>query len=401
MTTDTSSNAIVIKPRVRGFICVSSHPAGCQAHVEEQIEYVKKQGPIKNAPKRVLVIGASTGYGLASRIVSAFGGGADTIGLFFEKEPEGGKTATAGWYNTKAFEKAARKAGLYAESINGDAFSYEVTEKTIALIKEKMGQVDLVVFSLASPRRKNPATGQTHNSVLKPIGEPFTAKTLDTDKGIVKEVSIEPASDEDIAETIAVMGGESWEIWMDKLHSAGVLAQGVKTIAYSYIGPEVTWPVYKDGTIGAAKTDLEKSIKKIDKLLAPVGGSAYVSVNQAIVTQASSAIPVVPLYISLLFKILKEKGILEGCIEQIYRLFDSQLYSESGPKFDEDGRIRIDDLEMRPEVQKEVKELWAKVTTENLQEISDFDVYKKEFLKLFGFGFESIDYEKAVDPVYF
>lgn len=400
MTTNssTASGGIVIKPRVRGFICVTSHPLGCQANVLEQIEYVKKQGPLHHAPKRVLVIGASTGYGLSSRIVSAFGGNASTIGLFFEKESEGGKPATAGWYNSAAFDKAAKEAGLYSLSINGDAFSYEIKDKTIEAIKRDLGQIDLVVYSLASPRRKHPESGRVYNSVLKPIGAAFTAKTLDTDKELVKEITIEPGNAEDIAETIGVMGGEGWELWMDKLHTAGVLAPGCRTIAYSYIGPEVTWPIYKDGTIGAAKADLDRAAQHIDEMLSESGGKAYVSINQAIVTQASSAIPVVPLYISLLFKILKEKGILEGCIEQIYRLFATQLYGGQLPRFDENGRIRVDDLEMRPDVQAEVRELWGQVTSENLKSISDFDVYKKEFLQLFGFGVPGIDYEKEVDP---
>ncbi|MBX9690395.1 MAG: enoyl-[acyl-carrier-protein] reductase FabV, partial [Candidatus Obscuribacterales bacterium] len=301
-------------------------------------------------------------------------------------------------YNSAAFEKAAKEAGLYAVNFNGDAFSNELKAETIARIKKDLGQVDLVVYSLASPRRKHPVTGTIHNSVLKPIGQAFTAKTLDTDKELVKEVSIEAASQEDVKETITVMGGEDWEMWIEQLQAAGALADNAKTVAYSYIGPEVTWAVYKDGTIGRAKADLERAAKVLNAKLEKSGGNAYVSINQAIVTQASSAIPVVPLYISLLFKILKEKNILEGCIEQIYRLFASQLYAAQGPSFDEGGRIRIDDLEMRPEVQAEVKELWAKVNTENLKSISDFEVYKKDFLKLFGFGIESIDYEKEVDP---
>lgn len=397
MTTNTSAS-IVIKPRVRGFICITSHPTGCEQNVLSQIEYVKKQGPIKDAPKNVLVIGSSTGYGLASRISAAFGGNAATIGVFFEKPSEGGKPATAGWYNSAAFDKAAKKAGLYSVSINGDAFSNEIKDQTIEIIKKDLGKIDLVVYSLASPRRKHPITGNVHNSVLKPIGKPFTAKTLDTDKEIVKDISIEPASEEDIKETVAVMGGEDWEMWIDKLQAAGVLAPGFKTVAYSYIGPEVTWPIYKDGTIGIAKADLERAVQVINKKLSGLGGKAYVSINQAVVTQASSAIPVVPLYISLLFRVLREKNILEGCIEQIYRLFAGQLYSGKEANLDEKGRIRIDDLEMRPEVQSAVQELWGQVTTENLKNISDFEVYKKEFLKLFGFGVPNVDYEKEVDP---
>lgn len=398
MTTNGSTaSTMVIKPRVRGFICVTAHPLGCQANVQEQIEYVKKQGKLPTVPKRVLVIGSSTGYGLSSRIVAAFGGGAKTIGLFFEKPSEGGKPASAGWYNSMAFEKAAKQAGLYAHNINGDAFSNEVKEQTIETIKKDLGQVDLVVYSIASPRRKHPDTGVIYNSVLKPIGKTFTAKTLDTDKELVKEITIEPANEEDIQQTVGVMGGEDWEMWIEKLNKAGVLAPGAKTIAYSYIGPEVTWPIYKDGTIGQAKGDLDRATKHIDQMLSSIDGKAYVSINQAIVTQASSAIPVVPLYISLLFKILKEKNILEGCVEQIHRLFAEELYGVM-PRQDESGRIRIDNLEMRPDVQAEVTELWGQVTSENLKTISDFDVYKAEFLQLFGFGVKGIDYEKEVDP---
>ncbi len=397
MTSETpTATASVIKPKIRGFICVTSHPEGCQAQVAQQINYVKKQKSIA-MPKKVLVIGASTGYGLASRIVAAAAGGAATLGLYFEKEPSEGKPATAGWYNTLAFEKWAKEAGLYARSINGDAFSYEVKDQAIEIIKKDLGKVDLVVFSLASPRRKHPDTGRVHNSVLKPIGNSFTNKTLDTDRGIVKDITIEPGTVDDIAETIAVMGGEPWELWIDRLQSAGVLADGANSVAYSYIGPQVTWPVYKEGTIGAAKADLERAAERISSLLSHTGGRAYVSINQAIVTQASSAIPVVPLYISLLFKELKKRGTYEGAIEQIYRLFAAHMFSGKEPELDERGRLRIDDLEMQSEVQAVVSDLWQKVTTENLNELSDFDGYKTEFLKLFGFGWPGVDYEKPVD----
>ncbi len=401
MTTNSTvptQTASVIKPRVRGFICVTAHPAGCKANVKEQIKYVKGRGAIASAPKRVLVIGASTGYGLASRITAAFAGQASTVGVFFEKPPEGGKPATAGWYNSLAFEQEAKAAGLYAVNINGDAFSHEIKDQTIETIKKDLGQIDLVVYSLASPRRKHPETGAIHNSVLKPIGQTFTAKTLDTDREVVKDVSIEPATADDIKETIAVMGGEDWEIWMKRLNDAGVLAPGVKTIAYSYVGPEVTWPIYKDGTIGQAKTDVERAAADLNRLLAPLNGKAYVSINQAIVTQASSAIPVVPLYISLLFKLLREQNILEGCIEQIYRLFAEHLYTDKPLKLDELGRMRVDDLEMRPDIQAAIRELWGTVSTENLKDISDFNVYKKQFLNLFGFEIAGIDYDQPVDP---
>lgn len=395
MSSETPT-ATQIKPRIRGFVCVTSHPEGCQAHVAQQIEYVKKQRPIA-VPKNVLVIGASTGYGLASRIVSAVAGGASTLGIFFEREPSEEKPATAGWYNNRAFEKWAKEEGLYARSINGDAFSYDIKDQTIEIIRKDMGKVDLVVFSLASPRRTHPETGRVHNSVLKPIGNSFTNKTLDTDRGIVKDITIEPGTVDDIAETIAVMGGEPWELWMDRLQSAGVLADGATSVAYSYIGPEVTWPVYKEGTIGAAKADLERAAERITSLLSHTGGRAYVSINQAIVTQASSAIPVVPLYISLLFKELKKRGIYEGAIEQIYRLFAEQMFSGKEPDLDERGRLRVDDLEMQEEVQAAVAEMWKKVNSENLNELSDFAGYRTEFLKLFGFGLPGVDYEKPVN----
>lgn len=397
MKSSVSHAGIVIKPRVRGHICLTAHPIGCRNNVEEQIKYVKRKGLIPNAPKKVLVIGASTGYGLASRIVAAFGGAADTIGVYFEKASENGKPASAGFYNSVAFAEAAIKEGLCAVNINGDAFSDEVKAQTIASIKKEFGQVELVIYSLASPRRKHPVTGVVHNSVLKPIGHAYTAKTLDTDKEIVKEITVEPASGDDISETVAVMGGEDWELWIDQMKAAGVLAEGVLTVAYSYLGPEVTWPVYRDGTIGIAKADLDKACDRIRKKLATANGKAYVSINQAVITQASSAIPVVPLYLSLLLKILREKNLLEGCVEQIHRLFVSQLYAATAVSLDHSGRIRIDDLEMRPDVQAAIKDLWNVVTTENLRSISDFDQFKADFLKLFGFGLPDVDYETEVD----
>jgi enoyl-[acyl-carrier protein] reductase / trans-2-enoyl-CoA reductase (NAD+) len=387
-----------IKPRVRGFICITAHPIGCAKNVDEQINYVAGQGLISDFPKRVLVIGASTGYGLASRIVSAFGGGAGTLGVFFEKPSLEGKPASAGWYNSKAFEKRATEKGLYAKSINGDAFSNEIKEQTINAIKSDLGKVDLVVYSLASPRRIHPDTGTIHNSALKPIGKSFTAKTLDTDKEVVKEISIEPASQAEIDDTIAVMGGDDWERWIDALLKADVLEKGATAVSYSYIGPEVTWAIYRDGTIGKAKADLERACKQIEQKLKPAGGRAYVSINKALVTQASSAIPVVPLYVSLLYKIMKEKGLHEGCIEQMYRLFGAQLYGGHTPTLDSGNRIRIDDREMSNPVQEAVKDLWPTVTTENLHAVSDFAGYRSEFLKLFGFGLSSVDYEAGVNP---
>ena len=382
---------MIIEPRMRGFICLTSHPKGCEKNVLNQIDYVKSKGAI-DGPKKVLVIGASTGFGLASRITSAFGSDAATIGVFFEKAPAEGKTASPGYYNSLAFETAAGKAGLYAKSINGDAFSNEVKEQTIDLIKTDLGQVDLVIYSLASPVRQHPVTGVLHRSVLKPIGDTFTDKTVDFHTGIVSDVTITPCSDEDIANTVEVMGGEDWAMWMDALLNAGVLADGAMTVAYSYIGPKVTEPVYRKGTIGMAKDHLEATAFKITDDLAKIGGKAFVSVNKALVTQASSAIPVIPLYISLLYKIMKAEGTHEGCIEQIQRLFSARLYTNGSIPVDEKGRIRIDDWEMNPEVQKEVAELWKGATTENLTAIGDLAGYKSDFLNLFGFGFDGVDY---------
>lgn len=383
---------MIIEPRMRGFICLTAHPDGCAQNVKNQIEYVKSKGHIEGA-KKVLVIGASTGFGLASRITSAFGSGAGTIGVFFEKPPAEGKTATPGWYNSAAFETEAHKAGLYAKSINGDAFSNEIKEETIDLIKSDLGQVDLVIYSLASPVRLHPVTGVLHRSVLKPIGQTFTNKTVDFHTGVVSQVSIEPATQEDIDNTVVVMGGEDWAMWMDALKEAGVLANGATTIAYSYIGPEVTEAVYRKGTIGRAKDDLEATAFKITDSLKSLNGKAYVSVNKALVTQASSAIPVIPLYISLLYKIMKAEGVHEGCIEQIQRLFEQRLYTGSEVPTDDKGRIRIDDWEMRDDIQARVKDLWAKATSENLTEIGDLAGYKQDFLNLFGFGFDKVDYQ--------
>lgn len=383
---------------MRGFICLTAHPDGCAQNVKNQIEYVKSKGKI-NGAKKVLVIGASTGFGLASRITSAFGSDAATIGVFFEKEPAPGKTATPGWYNTAAFEDEASKAGLYAKSINGDAFSNEIKEKTINLIKEDLGQIDLVIYSLASPVRTHPVTGVTHRSVLKPIGQTFSNKTVDFHTGIVSQVSIEPANQEDIDNTVVVMGGEDWKMWMEALKNAGVLAEGIMTLAYSYIGPEVTEAVYRKGTIGRAKDHLEATAFEITDELKSIGGKAYVSVNKALVTQASSAIPVIPLYISLLYKTMKEKGLHEGCIEQMQRLFAERLYSNNEIPVDEKGRIRIDDWEMRDDVQDVVKELWKIAETDNLPTIGDLAGYKNDFLNLFGFGFENVDYKKDANEM--
>jgi len=390
--------SMIIKPKVRGFVCVTAHPDGCAAHVQEWIDYVKAQPPIQDGPKKVLVIGSSTGYGLASRLSLAFGARAATLGIFFERPSEEGRPATPGWYNTIAFTKAARADGLYARNIMGDAFSDEIKAQTIDAIKADLGQVDLVVYSLASPRRTHPKTGTVHKSCLKPLGAAYTNKTVDTDKGIVSSITIEPANDAEVADTVAVMGGEDWELWIDALSAAGVLAPGAQSLAYSYIGPEVTWPIYQNGTIGMAKNDLSRAAKAIDAKLSPSGGRAFISVNKALVTQASSAIPVVPLYISILYKVMKAAGLHEGCIEQMHRLFATQIYNGNTPSFDEAGRVRIDDWEMRPEIQAAVAALWPTITTENLETETDIAGYRTEFLKLFGFGLNGVNYDAETEP---
>ncbi|NVK10515.1 MAG: trans-2-enoyl-CoA reductase family protein [Gammaproteobacteria bacterium] len=389
---------MIIKPKARGFICTNAHPVGCDENVRKQIEFVKQQGPINGAPKRVLVIGSSTGYGLASRISAAFGAEAKTIGVFFEKEPSEKRTATAGWYNSAAFHKYADEAGLYARSFNGDAFSNELKSDVINAIKEDLGQIDLVVYSLASPRRQHPDTGEVFNSVLKPIGKSVTKQGVDTNKDVITEFSIDAATTEEIDNTIAVMGGDDWERWMSALAEAGVLAEGVKTTAYTYLGERVTWDIYWDGTIGAAKKDLDRAAAVIRDQLSGIGGDARVSVLKAVVTQASSAIPIMPLYLALLFKVMKEEGTHEGCIEQVYRLFKECLYSDT-PRLDDEHRCRVDELELKPHVQQAVEELWAKATSENLSEISDYQGYKKEFLRLFGFEVDGVDYDADVSPV--
>ena len=386
-------NAVmIVVPKIRGFICTTAHPEGCAKHVAEQIAVVKKRGLIAGAPKKVLVIGSSTGYGLSSRIAAAFGGNAATIGVFFEKPSEADRCGTAGWYNSAAFEREAAAVGLYARSFNGDAFSSAMKAEVIAAIKADLGQVDCVIYSLASPRRTHPTTGEVFKSVLKPIGQSFTNKNLNTSTGVVDEVTLPAAEGDDIAQTVAVMGGEDWEFWIDDLLAAGVIAPGTQTVAYSYIGPEVTWPIYKNGTIGRAKEDLERVQKALDEKLAPLGGKAWVSVNKALVTQASSAIPVVPLYISLLYKVMKADGTHEDTIEQMDRLFRDRLYS-GNPQSDEAGRIRIDDWEMNPSVQALVGERWQQVNTENFLSMADFAGYQSSFLRLFGFGLDGVDYE--------
>lgn len=389
---------MIIEPRVRGFICLTAHPKGCEQNVINQIDYTKSQGHI-NGPKKVLVIGASTGFGLASRITSAFGANASTIGVYFEKPPSEGKTASPGWYNTAAFEKQAHDAGLYAKSINGDAFSEEVKRQTFDLIKADLGQVDLVIYSLASPVRTNPRTEITHRSVLKPIGAPFKNKTVNFHTGDVSEISIEPATDEDIEQTVRVMGGEDWEWWIEGLKKENLLATGSVTLAYSYIGPAVTEAVYRNGTIGRAKDHLEATAFKITDKMSDIGGKAYVSVNKALVTQASSAIPVIPLYISLLYKVMKHEGVHEGCIEQIQRLFASRLYANGNVPTDDKGRIRIDDWEMRKDIQEKIAKLWDQATTETLPEIGDLEGYNTDFFNLFGFKVPGVNYERDVNEM--
>lgn len=388
---------MIIEPRTRGFICLTAHPEGCAQNVKNQIDYVTSKGKIAGA-KKVLVIGSSTGFGLASRITSAFGSDAATIGVFFDKPASPNRPASPGFYNTAAFETAAHQAGLYAKSINGDAFSNEIKEQVVNLIKQDLGQIDLIIYSLASPVRTHPVSGKRFKSVLKPIGENFTNKTVDFHTGNVSEISINPAEGEDIENTVTVMGGEDWKMWMDALHEANVLAEGVKTVAYSYIGPEVTKPVYRNGTIGAAKDDLEAKAFTITDALKAINGNAYVSVNKALVTQASSAIPVIPLYISLLYKIMKEEGIHEGCIEQIQRLYSQRLYA-GDLSLDEKGRIRVDDWEMREDIQAKVIKLWESATTENLPEIGDLEGYSTDFYNLFGFKVPGVDYTKDVNEM--
>ena len=389
---------MIIEPRMRGFICLTAHPKGCEQNVINQINYVKSKGAI-DGPKKVLVIGASTGFGLASRITSAFGSDAATIGVFFEKPATEGRPASPGWYNSAAFDKLAAEAGLYAKSINGDAFSNEIKEKTLNLIKEDLGQVDLIIYSLASPVRTNPKTGITHKSVLKPIGQNFSNKTVDFHTGNVTTVSIDPCNEDDIENTVAVMGGEDWAMWMEALKNADLLAPNAQTVAYSYIGPALTEPVYRKGTIGRAKDHLEATAFEITDALKAIGGKAYVSVNKALVTQASSAIPVIPLYISLLYKVMKAEGIHEGCIEQIQRLFAQRLYTGSDAPVDEAGRIRIDDWEMREDVQAKVAEMWEQATTESLPALGDLEGYRSDFHNLFGFKVEGVNYEEDVNEM--
>ncbi|MDA9555875.1 trans-2-enoyl-CoA reductase family protein [Vibrio sp.] len=391
---------MIIKPRIRGFICTTTHPVGCEANVKKQIEQTKAQGPIKNGPKRVLVVGSSSGYGLSSRITAAFGSGASTIGVFFEKEGTEKKPGTAGFYNSAAFEKLAREEGLYAKSLNGDAFSHEAKEKVINLIKEDLGQIDMVVYSLASPVRKMPETGDVVRSSLKPIGETYTSTAVDTNKDIIIESSIEPATEQEIDDTVTVMGGQDWELWINALADAGVLADGCKTVAYSYIGTELTWPIYWHGALGRAKMDLDRASTELNAKLSPLGGTANVAVLKSVVTQASSAIPVMPLYIAMVFKKMREEGLHEGCLEQISRMFSQRLYKDDGSaaEVDEENRLRLDDWELRDNIQQHCRDLWPQITADNLKELTDYVEYKEEFLSLFGFGVDGVDYDADVSP---
>ncbi len=389
---------MIIKPKTRGFICTNAHPVGCEKNVRDQVAFVKKQGQISGVPKRVLVLGSSTGYGLASRITAAFSGGASTIGVFFEKEPSEKRTGTAGWYNCAAFHKVAKEDGLYARSFNGDAFSNKMKDDVIEAIKQDLGQIDLVIYSLAAPRRQHPDTGEIFNSVLKPIGKDIHKRGVDVNKDVLAEFSLEAATEEEIEQTVAVMGGDDWERWMAALSSAGVLADNAKTTAYTYLGDKVTWDIYWDGSIGAAKKDLDRAARQINTNYAAAKVDAHVSVLKAVVTQASSAIPIMPLYLSLLFKVMKEEGTHEGCIEQIYRLFNECLFSQS-PHLDLDNRYRVDELELKAHVQAQVEKLWDQTTDENLTSVSDYEGYKTEFLKLFGFSVEGVDYDADVSPL--
>ena len=390
---------MIIKPKVRGFICTNAHPQGCKANVTEQIAHVKAHVNMdtnQSQPKNVLVIGCSTGYGLASRITAAFGSGAKTLGVCYEQAPSE-KTGSAGYYNTSAFHDAAAAAGLYAYTINGDAFSTAIKDQTIAKIKADLGKIDLVVYSLASPRRTDPVTGHVYSSVLKPIGSAHTSKNLNTDKLTINELTLAPATEEEIANTVKVMGGEDWELWIEALQAADLLAEGAKTVAYTYLGDKLTWPIYGQATIGKAKEDLDRASKALNEKLKVVNGSANVAVLKALVTQASSAIPLMPLYLSILFKIMKAEGTDEHCIEQIERLFSECLYTDT-PRIDAANRYRVDEKELEPHVQSQVEAIWAAVTEENIAELADYKAYSSDFLKLFGFGIEGIDYDADINP---
>ena len=390
---------MIVKPRIRGFICTTAHPTGCAAHVQSQIDYVRSRTALAaGAPKRVLVLGCSGGYGLSSRVTAAFAGGAATLGVSFEKAPADNKTASAGWYNNIAFERAAEEAGLYARTLDGDAFSDAMKTRVIDEIKAGMGQIDMLVYSLASPVRQHPRTGVLHRSSIKPLGEALHIKSVHVDRGEVIEVDLEPATSEETANTVAVMGGEDWEFWIDALAGANLLAPGFRTLAFTYIGTELTWPIYWEGTLGKAKEDLDRAASAMQPKLVGLGGDARVAVLKAIVSQASSAIPVVPLYVALLFKVMKARGDHEDCIRHIHRLFETQLLAGTKLRLDEVGRIRMDDIELLPDIQAEVRRRWALVNTGNLAELGDLSGFREDFLRIFGFGFTGVDYEADVDP---
>ena len=389
---------MIVKPKIRGFICTNAHPVGCATNVQQQIDYVKAQGMLHNAPKNVLVIGSSTGYGMASRITAAFAGGANTLGVCFEKPPTERKTGTAGWYNTAGFHAKAAAVGLYAKTLNGDAFSNELKQQVIDTLKADMGKVDLIIYSLASPRRTDPKTGEVFKSTLKPVGQAYKTKTYDTDKNVIHEIALEPANEDEIQQTIKVMGGEDWELWLDALGEADLLADNCKTTAYTYVGKELTWPIYGQATIGKAKEDLDRAAAAIVKTQASKNVQAYVSSLKALVTQASSAIPVMPLYISLIYKVMKEEGTHQGCIEQIYDLFTDKL-THAKPEVDELGRLYMNNKETNDATQTKIKTLWDQVTQENFHELSDYAGYHHEFLKLFGFDLTDVDYDADVETL--
>lgn len=386
---------MIVQPKVKGFICTTAHPIGCEKNVLGQINYVKKQGRI-NGAKKVLVIGASTGYGLASRITAAFGMGAATIGVLFDKEASGKRTATPGFYNTRTFDKAASEAGLYAKSVNGDAFSADIKQQVIQIIKEDLGKVDLVIYSLASPRRTT-ADGTTYVSSLKTVGESFTQKNWNLRDDTITDATISSAAEEEIEATVKVMGGEDWMDWIDALTQADAMEENAITLAYSYIGPKLTYPIYHEGTIGMAKKHLSESADVITKKHKELGIKAYVSVNKALVTQASSAIPVVPLYLSVLYKVMKEKGIHEGCIEQMYRLCRDKIFGADGVRVETDGMIHVDDWEMRDDVQAEVMDIWEKIDSANLLKLADTKGYWEDFYRMFGFQVDGVDYAQDVE----
>lgn len=390
---------MIIKPKTRGFICTTAHPVGCEANVQQQIEYTKSKGKIANGPKKVLVVGSSSGYGLCSRIAAAFGSDAATIGVFFEKPGTEKRTGTAGYYNSAAFDKAAKAAGLYSKSLNGDAFSHNAKQQVIDLIKADLGEIDMLVYSLASPVRKMPDSGEVIRSCLKPIGETYRSTAVDTNTDQIIEAEVEPATEQEINDTVTVMGGEDWELWIKALSEAGVLAKGFKTVAYSYIGTDITWPIYWDGALGKAKIDVDRAAHDLDGQLKSIDGAANVAVLKSVVTQASSAIPVMPLYIAMSFKIMKEQGIHEGCMEQIDRMFRTQLFTDQQTSRDDSNRIRMDDWELRDEVQNACREIWPQVTSENIRDLTDYQGYKDEFLRLFGFGVEGVDYDADVSAV--